>query len=82
MSYSANTAKNVRPDHLDKFKGDPNILRIAKQAYHDYVDLYSHRLPRPLGIVVNRTDGRGKPVYTHLILLPQEVFVPVDYLEN
>jgi len=77
MSYSAHNAKNARLD-----TPDPHILRIAKQAYHDYVDLYSHRLPRPLGIVVNRSDGRGKPVYTQLILLPQEVFVPIDYLEN
>ncbi len=78
MSYPAN--KNVRSES-DKCKLDPNILRIAKQSYRDYVDLYSHRLPRPMGIVVNRHDGRGKPVYSRVILLPQEVFVPIEYLE-
>jgi hypothetical protein len=34
-----------------------------------------------MGMVVNRNDGRGKPVYNQLILLPQEVFVPIEYLD-
>jgi|YNPMSStandDraft_2_1061718.scaffolds.fasta_scaffold14889_2 diketogulonate reductase-like aldo/keto reductase len=80
MSYSANSGKTMRADH-EKCKVDPEILRIAKQAYRDYVDLYSHHLPRPMGMVVNRNDGRGKPVYNQLILLPQEVFVPIEYLD-
>lgn len=62
-------------------KVDPAILRAARQVYRQYVDSYSSQLPRPLGIAVNRRDMSGKLIYTQLILLPQETFVPIELIE-
>jgi hypothetical protein len=81
MSYSPATPKKEKVDQLEKYKVDPNMLRIAKQSYRDFVDMYSHRLPRPMGIVVNKNDGRGKMIYSQLILLPSEVFIPIELIE-
>ncbi|MFN3925763.1 MAG: hypothetical protein ACK4QL_00240 [Pseudanabaenaceae cyanobacterium] len=81
MSYPPMPRRD-KPEPSDRGKFDPNMLRIAKQSYRDYLDMYSHRLPRPLGVVVNKIDGRGKLIYNQLILLPQEVFVPIDLIES
>jgi hypothetical protein len=63
-------------------KVDPVVLRAAKQIYRYYVDAYATQLPRPLGIAVNRDQMSGKLVYTQLILLPKETFVPIELIES
>jgi hypothetical protein len=61
---------------------DPAILRAAKQVFRFYVDSYATQLPRPLGVAVNRSDMSGKLVYSQLILLPQESFIPIELIES
>jgi hypothetical protein len=61
---------------------DPAILRAAKQVFRFYVDSYATQLPRPLGVAVNRGDMSGKLVYSQLILLPQESFIPIELIES
>jgi len=62
-------------------KVDPIILRSAKQIYRYYADFYAAQLPRPLGVAINRVDMTGKLIYSQLILLPQESFVPMELIE-
>lgn len=62
-------------------KVDPMIVRAAKQIYRYYADSYAAQLPRPLGIAINRLDMTGKLIYSQLILLPQESFVPIELIE-
>ncbi|MEE3717342.1 hypothetical protein V2H45_11330 [Tumidithrix elongata RA019] len=83
MSYAAKRVEypDRQQDTIAK-NVDPVILRAAKQVYRFYVDSYATQLPRPLGVAVNRTDMSGKLVYTQLILLPQESFVPIELVES
>ncbi|MDX1976649.1 MAG: hypothetical protein SFT94_03165 [Pseudanabaenaceae cyanobacterium bins.68] len=60
---------------------DPSIIRTARQIFRQYVDCYASQLPRPLGIAINRKNMSGKLIYTQLILLPQETFVPLEVIE-
>ncbi len=62
-------------------KVDPMIVRAAKQIYRYYADSYAAQLPRPMGIAINRIDMSGKLIYSQLILLPQESFVPMELIE-
>jgi len=62
-------------------KVDPIIIRAAKQIYRYYADSYAAQLPRPMGIAINRVDMTGKLIYSQLILLPQESFVPMELIE-
>jgi hypothetical protein len=62
-------------------KVDPMIVRAAKQIYRYYADSYAAQLPRPMGIAINRIDMTGKLIYSQLILLPQESFVPMELIE-
>ncbi len=62
-------------------KVDPMIIRAAKQIYRYYADSYAAQLPRPMGIAINRIDMTGKLIYSQLILLPQESFVPMELIE-
>jgi hypothetical protein len=62
-------------------KVDPMIIRAAKQIYRYYCDSYAAQLPRPMGIAINRIDMTGKLIYSQLILLPQESFVPMELIE-
>ena len=62
-------------------KVDPMIIRAAKQIYRYYADSYASQLPRPMGIAINRIDMSGKLIYSQLILLPQESFVPIELIE-
>jgi hypothetical protein len=84
MSYSANTIKKPegRSSNVERPKIDPSLIRIAKQAYRDYLETAPYRAQPPLGIVVNRSDGRCKVVYNQLILLPHEVFVPIELIDH
>jgi hypothetical protein len=62
-------------------KVDPMIIGAAKQIYRYYSDSYAAQLPRPMGIAINRIDMTGKLIYSQLILLPQESFVPMELIE-
>ena len=62
-------------------KVDPIIIRAAKQIYRYYADSYAAQLPRPMGVAINRMDMTGKLIYSQLILLPQESFVPIELIE-
>jgi hypothetical protein len=63
-------------------KIDPMTLRAAKQIYRQYVDSYASQLPRPLGVAINQKNLSGKLVYSQLILLPMESFVPIEAIET
>lgn len=80
MSYAVHRVEY--PDRQEaSLNIDPIVLRAAKQVYRFYVDSYALQLPRPLGVAINRLDMNGKLVYSHLILLPQESFVPIEAIE-
>lgn len=85
MSYSAN-ATNRKPEgrnsNVERSKIDPGMIRIAKQAYRDYLEAAPFHAHSPLGVVVSRNDGRCKLVHSQLILLPHEVFVPIELIDH
>ena len=82
MSYAAQRLEQPERqlDPVAK-KVDPIIVRAAKQIYRYYADSYAAQLPRPMGIAINRLDMTGKLIYSQLILLPQESFVPMELIE-
>lgn len=82
MSYAAQRLEQPERqlDPVAK-KVDPIIVRAAKQIYRYYADSYAAQLPRPMGIAINRIDMTGKLIYSQLILLPQESFVPMELIE-
>ncbi|GBO52776.1 hypothetical protein APA_577 [Pseudanabaena sp. lw0831] len=82
MSYAAQRLEQPerQPEPVVK-KVDPMIIRAAKQIYRYYADSYASQLPRPMGIAINRIDMTGKLIYSQLILLPQESFVPMELIE-
>ena len=82
MSYAAQRLEQIerQPEPVIK-KVDPMIIRAAKQIYRYYADSYAAQLPRPMGIALNRIDMTGKLIYSQLILLPQESFVPMELIE-
>ncbi len=82
MSYAAQSLEHPER-HLEAVakKVDPMIIRAAKQIYRYYADSYAAQLPRPMGIAINRIDMTGKLIYSQLILLPQESFVPMELIE-
>ncbi|MFN5857120.1 MAG: hypothetical protein ACK456_14720 [Pseudanabaenaceae cyanobacterium] len=61
---------------------DPMVVRAAKQVYYYYVECYGAQLPRPLGVAVNRYSLEGKLIYSQILLLPQETFVSIDFIED
>ena len=81
MSYAAQRLEQIerQPEPVIK-KVDPIIIRAAKQIYRYYADSYAAQLPRPMGIAINRIDMTGKLIYSQLILLPQESFVPMELI--
>ena len=82
MSYA--TQRLEHPERQSESvvkKVDPIIIRAAKQIYRYYADSYAAQLPRPMGIAINRVDMTGKLIYSQLILLPQESFVPMELIE-
>ena len=84
MSYAAQRLEQPERqlDPVAKTKKvDPMIVRAAKQIYRYYADSYAAQLPRPMGIAINRLDMTGKLIYSQLILLPQESFVPMELIE-
>ena len=81
MSYAAQRLESERQSEPSAKKVDPMVIRAAKQIYRYYADSYAAQLPRPMGIAINRIDMTGKLIYSQLILLPQESFVPMDLIE-
>lgn len=81
MSYAAQRLESERHSEPTAKKVDPMVIRAAKQIYRYYADSYAAQLPRPMGIAINRIDMTGKLIYSQLILLPQESFVPMDLIE-
>ncbi|NUN64201.1 hypothetical protein HCU40_05410 [Pseudanabaena biceps] len=82
MTYAAQRLEYPeRKSELIAKKIDPMIVRAAKQIYRYYADSYSTQLPRPMGVAINRIDMNGKLIYSQLILLPQESFVPIELIE-
>ena len=82
MSYAAQSIEHPeRKSEPIAKKVDPMIVRAAKQIYRYYADSYAAQLPRPMGIAINRIDMSGKLIYSQLILLPQESFVPMELIE-
>lgn len=82
MSYAAQSIEHpARQLEPRAKKVDPIIVRAAKQIYRYYADSYAAQLPRPMGIAINRLDMSGKLIYSQLILLPQESFVPMELIE-
>ncbi|NJK33938.1 MAG: hypothetical protein HC919_02755 [Oscillatoriales cyanobacterium SM2_2_1] len=82
MTYASKRVEY--PDRTAEPSGrkiDPVVLRAAKQVYRYYLDAYATKLPRPLGVAINRMDMGGKLVYSQLLLLPQESFVPIEHIE-
>jgi hypothetical protein len=84
VTYAAQRLESLeRPSEaIAKKLVDPMILRAAKQVYRYYADSYAAQLPRPMGVVINRQDMGGKLIYSQLLLLPQESFVPIDLIEG
>jgi hypothetical protein len=62
-------------------KIDPMVVRSAKQIYRYHADSYASQMPRPKGVAINRVDMSGKLIFSQLILLPQESFVPMELIE-
>jgi hypothetical protein len=81
VSYAAQRLESERKSEPAAKKVDPIVIRAAKQIYRYYADSYAAQLPRPMGIAINRIDMTGKLIYSQLILLPQESFVPIDLIE-
>jgi hypothetical protein len=81
VSYAAQRLESERQSEPSAKKVDPMVIRAAKQIYRYYADSYAAQLPRPMGIAINRIDMTGKLIYSQLILLPQESFVPMDLIE-
>ena len=82
MSYAAQSIEHPERQLEPRVKKvDPIIVRAAKQIYRYYADSYAAQLPRPMGIAINRLDMSGKLIYSQLILLPQESFVPMELIE-
>ena len=82
MTYAAKRIEQTeRQPETASYKVDPMIVRAAKQIYRYYADSYASQLPRPMGIAINRIDMTGKLIYSQLILLPQESFVPIELIE-
>ena len=81
MTYAAQRLESERHSESVAKKVDPLIVRAAKQIYRYYADSYAAQMPRPLGVAINRLDMTGKLIYSQLILLPQESFVPNELIE-
>jgi len=80
VTYAAQRLESERHSEPTVKKVDPMVIRAAKQIYRYYADSYAAQLPRPMGIAINRIDMTGKLIYSQLILVPQESFVPMDLI--
>ena len=60
-----------------------NVIKAAKQIYEDHVHLRPDVVIQPpRGVVIHRNTLRGDLIFSdYPILLPHELFIPVDMLE-
>jgi len=62
---------------------DPDILKAARNIYRIYYEVHPNLSQRPLGVVINRNNYRGKLIFSDKIaLLPTECFVPFNEIES
>ena len=62
---------------------DPAVVRSARLIYQVYYEVHPELTEPPLGVAINRLTHRGKLIFTgKAILLPQECFVPFEWLES
>ncbi|WP_322744745.1 hypothetical protein [[Phormidium] sp. LEGE 05292] len=62
---------------------DPGILKAARNIYRIYYEVHPNISHRPLGVVINRNNYRGKLIFAQkIVLLPAECFVPFNEIES
>lgn len=62
---------------------DPGILKAARNIYSIYYEVHPNVSQRPLGVVINRNNHRGKLIFSNKpILLPEECFVAFNEIES
>ncbi|XWK87425.1 MAG: hypothetical protein U7127_25025 [Phormidium sp.] len=62
---------------------DPGILKAARNIYRLYYEVHPNVSQRPLGVVINRNNYRGKLIFSQkFVLLPTECFVPFKEIES
>ena len=62
---------------------DLDILKTARNIYRIYYEVHPNISQRPLGVVINRNNHRGKLIFSHKpVLLPAECFVPFNQIES
>ncbi|MFB2936166.1 hypothetical protein ACE1B6_13010 [Aerosakkonemataceae cyanobacterium BLCC-F154] len=62
---------------------DPGILKAARNIYRIYYEVHPNVSQRPLGVVINQNNYRGKLIFSHKpVLLPAECFVPFNQIES
>jgi hypothetical protein len=73
---------NVSPANVPALT-DPSILKAARNIYRLYYEVHPNVSQRPLGVVINRTNYRGKLIFSNKpILLPTESFVAFNEIES
>jgi len=71
-----------RPIDVGSFR-DPVLLQAARRLYNIYLEIPHLQTRRPLGVVINRETYRSLLIFKNTpILLPQECFLPLDYIES
>lgn len=82
MSPGCRAEQARSPQEISKFR-DPVLLQAARQLYYIYLEIPHLQTRRPLGVVINRETYRSLLIFKGTpILLPQECFVPLDYIES
>jgi hypothetical protein len=62
---------------------DPAVVRSARLIYQIYYEVHPELTEPPLGVAINRLTHRGKLIFAgKAILLPQECFVPFEWIES
>jgi hypothetical protein len=61
---------------------DPSLLQSARQIYRTYFEVHPDEVQRPLGVVIDRFNHRGKLIFNgRPVLLPTECFIPIHQIE-
>lgn len=59
-----------------------DLIRVAKQIYHAYVEVHAQQMRRPLGVAINPSNYRSCLLFSgQPILLPGEYFIPFEQIE-
>ncbi len=65
---------------LDRINSS-EVLRLARQIYFQFLSSCPGAI-EPAGIVLDATGAGGRVVFEPPVLLPEEQFVPIDWLRN